>query len=499
MAFDLLPSLRPRVRHAVVRVRVCRKWEFRGGTDDGPISHLDLVLVDEKGNNMYGEIPATEAEKKGPLLEEGNIYVIRRFLVSNAKSTFRPVPGNYMIQFTCRTLIEPVTDSALVIPQFVYHLLPFDVLGVLVEISDPKVVHPSGKQTPTLTRDIVLRDLSHYEIKVTLWGQRASAFTLDNVYDPDEAKPIVVLLVGTLVKTYQGQNYLSGNAACRWYFNPDIPEANAFCSRYKLCFVVTDGTAEAEMVCFADVATKIVGKPVQQVMRATRPSEEFPPDIAAVVSLSFTFAVVLADQSFEKPKNSYRVLSILASHGRNSAIPHSAPTNVASQSRAQYLPRQNTDGGINLENAEVSDETEIPITISEQQATAPPPTMTSQVLQPTSHPAAHTATPAVADSTPPSGKLVAAQSGKKNLQRDSSAKNTRTIARKKLLLSTDTDLQETVPIPSGAKRSKTQQPSAALQIGATASQSKKSVTPDDDAEIIDATSDAEVALPNEHS
>ncbi|KAJ1298057.1 hypothetical protein BS78_01G424000, partial [Paspalum vaginatum] len=171
MAFDLLPSLRPRVRHAVVRVRVCRKWEFRGGTDDGPISHLDLVLVDEKGNNMYGEIPATEAEKKGPLLEEGNIYVIRRFLVSNAKSTFRPVPGNYMIQFTCRTLIEPVTVSALVIPQFVYHLLPFGNLA------------------------------QHAGLYSQFTGQRASAFTLDNVYDPDEAKPIVVLLVGILVKT----------------------------------------------------------------------------------------------------------------------------------------------------------------------------------------------------------------------------------------------------------------------------------------------------------
>ncbi|KAJ1256523.1 hypothetical protein BS78_K009400 [Paspalum vaginatum] len=319
MAFDLLPSLRPRVRHGVVRVHVARKWEFHGGTDDGPITHLDLVLVDEKGNSMYGEIPIEEVERKSPLLEEGGVYVIRRFRVSNAKATFMPMPGNYIIEFTYYTLIEPVVDNAVSIPHLVYHLTPFgdlaqragiysrftDIIGVLVEVSETKVVHPSGKAVPTITRDITIRDLSYSEMKVTLWGNRASAFTLDGVYDPNEAKPIIVLLVGTLAKNYQGQVYLSANAACRWYFNPEILEANPFYSRYKICFIATHGTAEAEMVCFGDVAGRIVGKPFQQVMRATRPSEDFPPDIAAIVSLRFTFAIVLTDQSFDKPDKSF--------------------------------------------------------------------------------------------------------------------------------------------------------------------------------------------------
>lgn len=48
MAFDLLPTLRPRQWRVTICVRVCRKWEYRGGTDDGPIQHVDLVLVDAK-------------------------------------------------------------------------------------------------------------------------------------------------------------------------------------------------------------------------------------------------------------------------------------------------------------------------------------------------------------------------------------------------------------------------------------------------------------------
>lgn len=46
MAFDLLPALRPRHWHSTICVRVCRKWQYRGGTDDGPIQHVDLVLLD---------------------------------------------------------------------------------------------------------------------------------------------------------------------------------------------------------------------------------------------------------------------------------------------------------------------------------------------------------------------------------------------------------------------------------------------------------------------
>lgn len=103
MGFDLLPSLKVGNMRAVICVRVSRKWEYRGGTDDGPIQHVDLVLVDEKGNNMYGEIPATEVETKSPLVEENGIYVISRFRVSNAKRSFRHVASQFMVEFTFRT------------------------------------------------------------------------------------------------------------------------------------------------------------------------------------------------------------------------------------------------------------------------------------------------------------------------------------------------------------------------------------------------------------
>lgn len=41
-------------------------------------------------------------------------------------------------------------------------------------------------------------------MKITLWGHRVASFSINDVYNHDEAKPIVVLFVGGLMKSYQG-------------------------------------------------------------------------------------------------------------------------------------------------------------------------------------------------------------------------------------------------------------------------------------------------------
>ncbi|KAL5665717.1 hypothetical protein ACJX0J_025825, partial [Zea mays] len=60
--------------------------------------------------------------------------------------------------------------------------------------------------------------------KVTLWGHQASSFSVDNICDENDNKPVVILFVGCLAKRFKGEAYLSATAACTWYFNPDIPE-----------------------------------------------------------------------------------------------------------------------------------------------------------------------------------------------------------------------------------------------------------------------------------
>ena len=67
---------------------------------------------------MYGEIPAQEVDTKSPLIEEGGIYVISRFRVSNAKSGYRPVDARYMIEFTLHTTVSPARNHMPDFPRY---------------------------------------------------------------------------------------------------------------------------------------------------------------------------------------------------------------------------------------------------------------------------------------------------------------------------------------------------------------------------------------------
>ncbi|XP_008646589.2 replication protein A 70 kDa DNA-binding subunit [Zea mays] len=244
MDYTLLPDLTAYKKHAIIQVHVSRKWSFHGATENGPLQHIDMVLSDCKGNSIYAEIPANLAEEKGVLIETNQIYDISRFRVTAAKTAYKPIDGDKMIQFTTYTIIKPASNPPPTFPLYIYRLTPFDeiesqiqhktkfldVLGTITEVTALKTVHIQGQLSPTIIRDVMIEDLSRKTLKITLWAKRATSFTIQDVYDPVSKKPILALFVGCLPKFYKGV-YLSGGAACHWYFNPTIPEAEAYQNR----------------------------------------------------------------------------------------------------------------------------------------------------------------------------------------------------------------------------------------------------------------------------
>ncbi|WVZ73681.1 hypothetical protein U9M48_021963 [Paspalum notatum var. saurae] len=340
LTFVLLPSLHPRDRNTAIR-----------------------------GNSMYAEIPTAEVQRKSPLVEEGKIYIISRFQV------------------------DPVAEDAVAMPELVYHITPFaqleqragdqsrftepvnylvlDVIRVLVEVSDTKVVRLTGKRAPTVTRDII-----------------------------------------------------------------PYPFYISYQYKYKLAFVATDGTAEAQMVAFADVAARIIGKPVQQLMRAGRPIEEYPPNITAVLAMKFTFAVMLTDQSFDKPDKNYRVLSVLATRGRQTPVPRSVITAGTSKAQPQIIGSHQQQGTLEGETLEASAETDVPTGEPAQQIAPALPQTTSEKAKIATQPSQHA--PAASNvQTTPFDKNRPALSSKKDMAKTSAAKNVRTTARRKLTFSED--------------------------------------------------------------
>ncbi|AQL05115.1 hypothetical protein ZEAMMB73_Zm00001d046843 [Zea mays] len=324
MLFTPITELNPQKINVVIRVRVIRKWEFRGATNDGPLRHINLILADEQGTAIHAEIPAALAIEKGSLIQIDKVE-------ENVDNR------NYLI----------------------------DVIGMLTQIGAP---HVAGYNNSSIVRDIFIKDISDASLKITLWGDQASGFSIDNVCNESNNKPIVIMFVGCLAKQFKGQSYLSSTTATTWYFNPNIPEAQEYyinhlglnapplyhdsykitnggfqlapnaenlrlkppvdtathhvaVQTYKLSFVVTDGTSEAEFFCFDTIAKRIVGKPCDTLITATMTSQGFPPDLAAIVSLKFTFVVTLNMSAFSVTNRVFSILYVLTNHGRQTSVP----------------------------------------------------------------------------------------------------------------------------------------------------------------------------------
>ncbi|ONL99944.1 Retrotransposon-like protein [Zea mays] len=129
-----------------------------------------------QGNVIYAEIPGNLAEQKATNIEKGGVYDINRFRVCATKTVFKIVDGDKMIQFTFHTIVKRATSPPTTFPLYVYRLTSFyqiephvqttnifvDVLGVITEIHELTHVHVRSQLTPTVTRTIIIKDLTYY-------------------------------------------------------------------------------------------------------------------------------------------------------------------------------------------------------------------------------------------------------------------------------------------------------------------------------------------------
>uniref|UniRef100_A0ACD5ZBE1 Uncharacterized protein n=1 Tax=Avena sativa TaxID=4498 RepID=A0ACD5ZBE1_AVESA len=223
MPISPLSELNPTSRDWTVHVYVSRLWQHRGGVDDGPIKHTDMVFLDAQGSHMYGEISPLLVPDFIERIREGKVYELRKFLVCHKKKYFRPVEGDFMIRFGRYTTVRELNDNIMDYPLCTYALTPIDdlpapadlpesftdVIGVITGVSPTSQFHSASRSTPSTKRIVYLSDLSGFEISVVLWGERATAFD------------------------GEGRRGLSGSASCRWYINEDLPEINELLDQLK--------------------------------------------------------------------------------------------------------------------------------------------------------------------------------------------------------------------------------------------------------------------------
>lgn len=238
----LLSDLSPSVRRVSVLARVARAWEFH---KDNELMHLDFVFVDEKGTKMYGEIHAAHAELFKEKLTEGNLCLIKDFFVNSSKNMYKAVEGSFMIKLTPWSKVEVQHDIPAGYPRYAYSLTDFtllptmigrtdmfvDVIGILSGISDLQKVRLPGRAQESEKRNLQITDIDGNIMDVALWGSHATSFQADDLYNLGQKEPIIVLFVGTLIKSYLGTPTISCSDAAKVYTNPAIPEKVEYCNR----------------------------------------------------------------------------------------------------------------------------------------------------------------------------------------------------------------------------------------------------------------------------
>jgi hypothetical protein len=79
-----------------------------------------------QGNSIYAEIPSDIVDEQNPLINVNKVYIIRRFRVIYAKSSYKVVDAPFMICFTKFTIIELCREPPTTFPQYVYRLTPYN-------------------------------------------------------------------------------------------------------------------------------------------------------------------------------------------------------------------------------------------------------------------------------------------------------------------------------------------------------------------------------------
>ncbi|CAD6215410.1 unnamed protein product [Miscanthus lutarioriparius] len=234
--------------HGIV-VRVVRKWVHYENNGQGPPQYVGMVVADAKGNAIYAEISYDLMDDKAYLFDVGKVYVVKKFVVQNAKKSYRAIDKNLMIDITDYTTVELVQNPPRSIPEYIYRITPLrairparvvfnltDVLGYLIKYEAAHTFVPKNMEKAKTLREIYIKDLGENVMKITLWGEHATNFSIDNIYD------------ATTDKTC-----LTGSSACAYYFNPTILDARAYHSRFKNMPVYIDRPAPEEEAVPASV------------------------------------------------------------------------------------------------------------------------------------------------------------------------------------------------------------------------------------------------------
>ncbi|XP_039138709.1 uncharacterized protein LOC120276027 [Dioscorea cayenensis subsp. rotundata] len=238
MSLKEIAQLKPPGQNQAVKIRITRIWDCYIPTSEKFLG-IAFIATDAKGDAIHVQIRENECSSFRHMLIEGVVYHISKFQVMKTAAKNLSVMREFAIFFTSNTVIKVISDDLAPYPRHYFQYFDRDKMAPDAN---------SDKYLIVQKRDIFIEERSGDELRITIWE---SCFSQLNDHDllQMQSRPILII-AGTVVRTYQGTVYLASTSATRIYVNLDLPETKAIKEQMRLPMIVRDETGEMEITAF---------------------------------------------------------------------------------------------------------------------------------------------------------------------------------------------------------------------------------------------------------
>ncbi|CAN1121835.1 hypothetical protein LINPERPRIM_LOCUS2412 [Linum perenne] len=107
MESQTIDLLSPQTKLWSLQVRVSRMW-MTINPNTKMVLHMDLIVIDEKNNDIWVQIPKQFIPNFKDKLQEQSIYLFQNFKVLNATMGYKFVQNKLFVEFTATTVVQEV-------------------------------------------------------------------------------------------------------------------------------------------------------------------------------------------------------------------------------------------------------------------------------------------------------------------------------------------------------------------------------------------------------
>ncbi|KAF9606808.1 hypothetical protein IFM89_028184 [Coptis chinensis] len=114
-----------------VKVRVTRRWTVGSKDSQDKRKRFDVVLIDERGDQIQAIVPKNHSNTFLNVLHEGHVYHIENFSVQTRRDSYRPIQHEFIILIRWDTIVRGSSEAHPEIPLYKFDFVEFDNVKLL--------------------------------------------------------------------------------------------------------------------------------------------------------------------------------------------------------------------------------------------------------------------------------------------------------------------------------------------------------------------------------